>query len=200
MITPFLFIEFLKIKYAKVFITQQYYMVFLILALLCIVWQIKTVRNESIFKFTLITMIILSVYSGYAILNSSAIMEERNFVSCVIKKKVIDNQEEIKNVAAFMNNMPKSAHLLIDDAIAYPIASFSKDIRSLTLPYQDDYLSAIEAPQKYDRYVLIASSTNTANSYTELNLKYVMQYKAANSNVSLRKVFESPNWIIYQIL
>ncbi|WCT11650.1 hypothetical protein [Mucilaginibacter jinjuensis] len=200
LLTPFFFIEFLKIKYAKVFIPQQYYIIFLILALLCIVTKIRTVRNEGVFKVTLIIMVALSVYTGYAIINTSAISEERNFISSLLHKKVIDSQEEVKSVANYINNLPETSHVLLDDAIAYPIASFSRDIRSLTLPYQDEYLSAIEAPQKYDRYVLIASNKNDANSYTELNLKYVTLYKSANSNVSLRKVFETENWILYQIL
>ncbi|NCD67978.1 hypothetical protein [Mucilaginibacter agri] len=200
LLTPFFFIEFLKIKYAKVFIAQQYYIIFLILALLCIVTKIRTVRNEGTFKLVLILMISLSIYTGYVMLDTSAIVEERNFVSSLLHKKVIDSQEEVKNVANYINSLPSTSHVLLDDAIAYPIASFAKDVRSLTLPYQDDYLSAIEAPQKYDRYVLIANNKNAANSYTELNLKYVALYKAANSNVSLRKVFESDNWILYQIL
>jgi hypothetical protein len=200
LLTPFFFIEFLKIKYAKVFITEQYYIIFLILALLCIVTKIRTVRHEGAFKIVLTLFTILSIYTGYEIMYTSAIAEENNFVSCILHKKVTDSQEEIKSVAAYINNLPEKSHVLLDDAIAYPIASFSKDIRSLTLPYQEDYLSAIEAPQKYDRYVLIASKKNSANSYTELNTKYVTLYKNANSNVSLRKVFESDNWILYQIL
>jgi len=200
LLTPFFFIEFLKIKYAKVFITEQYYIIFLILALLCIVTKIRTVRHEGTFKIVLTLLIVLSIYTGYEIMYTSAIAEENNFISCVLHKKVTDSQEEIKSVAAYINNLPEKSHVLLDDAIAYPIASFSKDIRSLTLPYQEDYLSAIEAPQKYDRYVLIASNKNSANSYTELNTKYVTLYKNANSNVSLRKVFETDNWILYQIL
>lgn len=200
LITPFLFIEFLKIKYAKTFIAEQYYISFLVLSLLCLVTRVHTVRNEGIFKIVLTIFFALSIYTGYEIMNTSGILEERNFISTLLHKKVIDNQEEIKSVAGYINGLPPTSHVLLDDAIAYPIAGFITDIRSLTLPYQNEYLSAIEAPHKYDRYVLIASGSNPANSYTELNVKYVTLFKQANSNVSLRKVFETSDWILYQIL
>ncbi|WDF56348.1 hypothetical protein [Mucilaginibacter sp. KACC 22063] len=200
LITPFLFIEFLKIKYGKIFIAQQYYLSFLVLSILCIVTKVQSIRNEGVFKIVLGVFFILSIYTGYEIMNNSAILEERNFISSLMHKKVIDNQDEIRSVANYINSLPITSHVLVDDAIAYPIASFVSDIRALTLPYQNEYLSAIEAPHKYDRYVLIASGKNPANSYTELNVKYVVLFKQANSNVSLRKVFETDNWILYQIL
>ncbi|MCJ8211585.1 hypothetical protein MUY27_17840 [Mucilaginibacter sp. RS28] len=200
LLTPFLFIEFLKIKYPKIFIAQQYYLPFLILSLLCVATKVRTIRNEAIFKISIALFFSVTIFAGYYMLRSSGITEERNFIAALIDKKVLDDQQETQSVAAYINSLPPTSKVLLDDAIAYPIASFVADIRSLTLPYQAEYLSAIEAPQKYDRYVLVANSKNEASSYTELNQKYVTLYRLGNSNVSLRKVHETTNWVLYQIL
>jgi len=47
---PFAFVEFLHIKYDKVFLVQEYYMIFIVLALLCILYKAQTIRRQSIFE------------------------------------------------------------------------------------------------------------------------------------------------------
>src|SRR5476651_1536694 len=69
--TPFAFVEFLRIKYDKVYLTQQYYMIFLILALLCIIIRASTVKNQTNFKILLLVLVCLQVYSGYQFLDKS---------------------------------------------------------------------------------------------------------------------------------
>jgi hypothetical protein len=88
--------------------------------------------------------------------------------------------------------------VLIDDANAYPIVAFVKDIHSLTLPYQDSFLSAIENPNKYVDYVLITSNVNPVGGFTQLNYKYQALMNNKN-NIRLFPVYQSDNWILLKI-
>jgi len=59
------------------------------------------------------------------------------------------------------------------------------------LPYQGVFLSAIEAPDKYDDYILLATEKNEVTGFTQLNNKYVPVIKKANSTLKLMRVYEN---------
>jgi hypothetical protein len=88
---------------------------------------------------------------------------------------------------------------LVDDANAYPVAAFVKDIHAITLPYQASFLSAIENPNKYVDYVLVTSFENPVGGFTQLNYKYktVMERK---NDIKLYSVFSSDNWMILKVV
>jgi hypothetical protein len=93
------------------------------------------------------------------------------------------HQDENRELANYINRLPDDARILIDDAIAFPIVAFTndkKDLQKLTLPYQSTFLSAIEAPDKYDDYILLATERNEVTGFTQLNNKYVPVIKKAN--------------------
>jgi len=68
------------------------------------------------------------------------------------------------------------------------------------MPYQDEFASAIESPEKYDDYILIATAKNLTTGYTQVNNKYIDIIKLNNSHLNLRKLFENQDWILYQIV
>jgi hypothetical protein len=89
----------------------------------------------------------------------------------------------------------------VDDGIAYPVVAYTHDIiHELTLPYQEgEFLSAIEAPDKYDNYVLLATGTNPVTGYTQLNDRYLPVIQRSNSSLHLRRVFETDDWVLYKV-
>lgn len=103
-------------------------------------------------------------------------------------------------LAEVINNLPKTSRVLMDDAVAYPVAAFTHDIQKLTLPYQDLFLSAIETPYRYDDYVLIATPKNPFTGYTQLSSRYIPLIKIVNSGVNYQRVYETDNWILYRIV
>jgi hypothetical protein len=103
-------------------------------------------------------------------------------------------------LAEVINNLPKDSHVLMDDAVSYPIAAFTNDFTKLTMPYQDLFLSAIETPYRYDDYILIATAKNPFTGYTQLNNKYIPLIRIVNSGVNYRRVYETDNWILYRII
>jgi hypothetical protein len=199
LITPFAFVEFLRIKYDKVYLTQQYYLIFLILALLCIIIRATTVKNQTNFKIGLILIVALQIYTGYAFLDKSYIKEEQNFINVLLKKEIPEGQADNQDVANYINALPGNPRVLLDDAVAYPIAAFINSIQGLIMPYQVNFVSAVENPGKYANYILVASDKNPANGYTQLTPKYLQILHNADNRLYMEKKFETDYWILYKI-
>jgi hypothetical protein len=199
LLTPFAFIEFLHIKYEKIFLVQEYYLIFLVLALLCILYKAQTIRNQLALKTVVLVLTLIQLYTGYAYLKNSSIGEERNFVATLLNPVNDKQQDENRDLVKYLNNLPADSHVLVDDAIAYPLVAYTTDIKKLTLPYQGAFLSAIEAPDKYDDYILLATDKNEVTGFTQLNDKYVPIIKKSNSALKLHRVYETNDWILYKI-
>jgi len=199
LLTPFGFIEFLHIKYDKAFLAYEYYVIFLILALLCIIFRAQYIRRQKTLKVLLCVILPIQIFTGYLFLQNSMIPEERSFISTLLTRKADDEQTDNRDLAYYLNGIPSTSKILVDDAIAYPIVAYVQSVKQLTMPYQDEFSSAIEAPAKYDDFILIATAKNIATGYTQLNNRYIDIIKRQNSALNLRIVYESPNWLLYEI-
>ncbi len=198
-ITPFGLIEFLRVKYDKSYLPHQYFIIFLILSLLCIIYKAKPVKKQFGFKLVFAFMIVVQICTGYIFLKKSSIPEEQNFMATLLHKEPLVAQDESMDIANYLNGLPSSTQVLIDDAVAYPIVAFTNNISSLTMPYEDTYLSAIESPEKYDDYMLIANRKNSTNGYTQLNESYLEILRAQGHGLMLIKVYQTDNWALYRI-
>jgi hypothetical protein len=198
-LTPFALIEFLHIKYEKVFLAYEYYLIFLILALLCLFYKGQTIKNQSVLKLIVGVLTLIQLFTGYIFLQNSSIKEERAFSTILLNHTANSGEDQNRELADYLNHLPDESRVLIDDAIAYPVVAFTKDIRKLTLPYEGAFLSAIEAPDQYDNYVLIATDKNEVTGFTQLNDKYVPIIKNTNSGLRLKRVFETDDWVLYKV-
>jgi len=201
LLTPFALIEFLHIKYDKVFLSYEYYLIFLILALLCITFKAQLIHRQKTLKIALIILVPVQIFTGYLFLAKSNLPEERNFITTLLTRKPsgIDNQDSNRDISYYLNGLPADSKVLVDDAIAYPVIAYANNVKQLTMPYQDEFSSAIESPQKYDDYILVATAKNIVTGYTQLNNKYIDIIKQANSALNLRTVYKSDDWILYHI-
>jgi hypothetical protein len=199
-LAPFAFVEFLQIKYDKIFLSQEYFLIFMVLSLLCITFRGHLHKYQLAVKVILSIAVVVQLYTGYAFLKRSFIPEERNFVNILFNPAPVDDQSENREMADYINTLPNNEQVLMDDAIAYPIISFTKHVQRLTLPYQETYLSASEAPEHYVNYILIATDRNPLTGYTQLNTKYLPAIRHSDSNLNLQKLYETDNWILYKIL
>lgn len=197
---PFGFVEFLQIKYDKIFLSQEYFLGFLVLALLCIVFRGHRQENQRVMKTLLIVTVVIQLVTGYLFLKNSFIGEEREFATTLFHANLDDSQAENREMASFINSLPNDQQIMMDDAVAYPVIAFTDHIQRLTLPYQETYLSASEAPEHYVNYILIATDRNPLTGYTQLNNKYLPAIHKADSNLNLQKVYETDNWILYKVL
>jgi hypothetical protein len=199
LLTPFAFVEFLHIKYEKVFLAHQYYLIFVVLALLCILYKAQTIRNQLALKLVVVVLTVVQLFTGYFYLRGSSIPEERVYAHVLFDRATDPHQADNRELANYLNHLPAGSHVLVDDAIAYPVVAFTSDVRKLTLPYQNVFLTAIEAPDKYDDYILLATEKNQVTGFTQLNNKYAPVIKKNNSTLRLRRVFETDDWILYKV-
>ena len=199
LITPFAFIEFLHIKYDTVYLAYEYYLIFLILALLCVLYKAQLVKNQKALKIIIAIMVIVQVYTGYLFLSRSSITEEHNFITMLTTVIPDESQNNNQEITSYINHLPTDYKILMDDAVAYPIAAYANNIKQLTMPYQDEFASAIESPQKYDDYILVATPRNLSTSYTQLNDSYITIIQQNDKNLKLHVVYENDDWVLYHI-
>lgn len=199
LLTPFAFVEFLHIKYEKVFLPYEYYLMFLVLSLLCIIYKSQTVKNQQALRIIVGVITIIQVFTGYFYLKNSSVAEERTFSTSLFEHTTDPQQDQNRELAKFLNGLPEDSKILVDDAIAYPVVAFTKNINKLTLPYQGAFLSAIETPDKYDDYILLATEKNEVTGFTQLNNRYVPIIKNTNGALKLRRVYETDDWILYKV-
>lgn len=199
LLTPFGLIEFLRIKYEKVHLTNEYYLLFLILALLCIMFKARFVKDQHTLKMGIAIVIAVQIYLGFVFLNKSSIKEETDFVSATLHHNTNRVEEESYELADYIKRMPKGTRILADDAVAYAIVGYTNDISKFTIPYQTDYLSAVEAPEKYRGYLLIANNTNPMLGYTQLTEDYIEGIHQ-KKNLYLHRIYVTDNWTLYKIV
>lgn len=198
-ITPFAFVEFLHIQNDKLFLVYEYYLIFLVLALLCVLYKAQTIKNQVVLKSVVGLLVLLQLYTGFIFLQNSSIPEEKGFITSFFNNTTKTPQDDNREIAFYLNKLPVDANILVDDAIAYPVLAFCNHIERFTLPFQASYLSAVEAPDQYDQYILLATTKNEATGYTQLNNKYIPAIKRANGNVKLHSVYETDTWIVYKV-
>ncbi|HWD89047.1 MAG TPA: hypothetical protein VG367_13035 [Mucilaginibacter sp.] len=197
---PFAFVEFLQIKYDKIFLAHEYFIIFLVLALLCIVFRGHKHENQRLMKTMLTITTVFQLFTGFFFLKNSFIPEERDFVNALFHLSPDDTQDESREMANYLNTLPDNDQVLADDAVAYPVIAFMHHVGRVTLPYQESYLSASEAPERYVNYILVATDRNPLVGYTQLNYKYLPAIKKSDSNLNLQKIYETDNWILYKVL
>jgi len=202
LLIPFALVEFLKIHDDDTsFLPMQYYLMFIVIAYLALVFRSQVIARRKIYKVIIVLLVTVQVFTGYFYLRNSMIQSESSFVTVFQKTNDTDETtmfDEYKQMADFINHLPRKSQILVDDVNAYPILAYVKSLKNITLPYQDAFLSAIENPSTYVSYVLLAADQNSVGGFTQLNFKYKLTMETRN-NLRLDKVYESDNWTMYRI-
>jgi len=174
---------------------------FIVIAYLALVFRSQVIARRKIYKVIIVLLVTVQVFTGYFYLRNSMIQSESSFVTVFQKTNDTDETtmfDEYKQMADFINHLPRKSQILVDDVNAYPILAYVKSLKNITLPYQDAFLSAIENPSTYVSYVLLAADQNSVGGFTQLNFKYKLTMETRN-NLRLDKVYESDNWTMYRI-
>jgi hypothetical protein len=153
-----------------------------------------------VFKVLLTLCVIVQIYVGGYYLKTSSVAEEQNFVGILFNHNENGTYTDDMDVAMYLGSLPSASRVLIDDAIAYPIVAFTADIKPLIMPYQGNFLSALESPDKFVDYVVMSSSKSLVSGYSQLNNKYMISIKRNNSAIDFRKVYETTNWVVYRVV
>ena len=100
--------------------------------------------------------------------------------------------EYIKSIASDENK------ILIDDASAYTIVVHIGNLNGMILPHQKTFVTIVENPTPFVKYMLIAKQANPTQNLTVLNEFNLIKYQR-DKGLHTLLMYESKNWAIYQI-
>jgi len=105
---------------------------------------------------------------------------------------------ESEQVAKYIGSIASDdKKILIDDAAAYSIVVHIGNLNGMILPHQKSFITIVENPAKFAKYMLIAKQSNPTQNLTVLNEFNLIKFKLKGLKTLL--MYESPNWAIYQI-
>ncbi|TCD07577.1 hypothetical protein EZ449_13625 [Pedobacter frigidisoli] len=196
----FLFMEFLKIKYPDVFLQVGFYAAFI-----CMCWGIilnaQNFKNLKYMGQLYLFIIILQLATGYFMMNSSSVPEERKYVTefkhLIFDQKLITPDED-GTMAKYINNIPSTKTILADDATAYRIIAISSSCKRFLIPAQKTFLAALASPRDNVNYILMPSVNNPYQNFSLLNTEAFDRFQ--KDGLTLTKVQQSKNWILYSVL
>jgi len=88
--------------------------------------------------------------------------------------------------------------ILIDDAAAYPIVVHIGSLDHIVMPQQKTFLTIVENPAQFVKYMLIAKKVNPTQNLTVLN-EYNLKKYIMDKGVHALLMMESENWAVYQV-
>lgn len=196
----FFFVEFLKIKYAGVYIPIEYYIAFI-----CLSWaiilnssQTRTIRYTEQFY---IAIICVQMSTGYLMMAGSHIPEERKYAASM-KNFMLQNKTEHQNgetrIANYVKKLPHNVSILADDATAYRIIALSAPAKRFLVPAQNRFLSAFEQPETYVQYILINKRESVLSNFSLLSQNMLL--KLDQKQVDYKTCIEDQNWMLLQLV
>ena len=201
LIAPFILLAILIIN-SQYYFMIEYYLVFLILALVGLSFYANKQFNKKITWFLVFIVALLNVFTGIYYFKRTNDEEEKKFFKCIrdykhwLKEK--DYSEDYQ-VAQYISNVADiNNKVLIDDAAAFQIVAHLKTLEGIELPINKSFGTVIENPVSGVKYVCIAKLSNKLKNYTVLNTYNLNQMEARGQFVT-ELVFDTPNWSVYKI-
>ena len=202
LIAPFILVSILLLD-NQYYITIEYYLIFLVLALLGIcVYAGKKYKTKFLYPI-LVGVTLINVYTGIFYFKHSSDGEERKFFTSVRAMRHWNSErgtsEEYK-IAAYISDITDDTHkILMDDAAAYKIMAHLRSLKSVVMPVNNNFITIVENPKLGARFVCIAKAGNKLRSFTVLN-DYNIHQMELRSEFRPLLMFETDNWAIYRII
>lgn len=196
-----LYYSFLLLSY-KYTLTLGYYLLFLPIALvtICYYGTSKYSIRTSSWIFGVSAM--LTIAMGYYFFKHTD--NEEEYVFAREMRTVYKNfpgpriYSEAEQVAQYIQTIASDEKkILIDDAAAYTIVVHIGNLNGMILPQQKTFVTIVENPAKFVRYMLIAKKDNPTQNLTVLNDFNLIKFQQKGLQILL--MYESPNWAIYQV-
>jgi hypothetical protein len=197
-----LYFSFLLLVY-KYALTLEYYLLFIPLALVTICYYGTNKYSLKTSSWILGVSSLLTIVMGFYYFRHSDNEEEFNFakeMSTVYKNFQGPRiYSESEHVAEYIKTIATDQHkILIDDAAAYTIVVHIGNLNGMILPHQKTFVTIVENPIKFVKYVLIAKKSNPTQNLTVLNEFNLIKFKQKRA-IHFLLMYESENWAIYQI-
>jgi hypothetical protein len=199
---PFILISIILLN-VQYYITIEYLMTFLILALIGLCFYSEKKYSSRIVWPIIMATAILNIFTGILYFNRTSDEEEKKFfASLKTVKKLQDTRTGTEEyiLAAYISDITDETHkILMDDAAAYRIMAHLRSLKSVIMPINNNFLTIVENPKAGAKYVCIAKTKNRLQGYTVLN-EYNIKQMTERQSFKPMLMFETENWIIYKII
>ena len=207
LISPFILIGIILLD-NQTYLTVEYYMIFLVLALIGIYYYTgKKYTSRKMYPILMIVTL-LNIFSGIYYFKKTSDREERFFFSTIKHASMFKGGRvvtEEHRMAAYITQLMNTEKLsgngkmLMDDAAAYTIVAQMKKIGSnIILPINHNFITVSENPRTEAKYVCIAKESNRLKSFTILN-KYNLDKITGSEDIHAVIMFETENWAVYRL-
>ncbi|MDE3145062.1 MAG: hypothetical protein KGL19_12970, partial [Bacteroidota bacterium] len=201
-LAPFILISIILLG-NQVYIRIEYYLIFLILALLCIsIYAGKKYKIKFLYPIIMATSII-NIFTGIFYFIHSSDKEEGQFFESAKKiSKWKDERQtsEEYQLASYISDITDETHkILMDDAAAYKIMAHLRSLKNVISPINNNFITVVENPRSGARFVCVAKSENELRAFTVLNNYNIRQMELRKEFHPLL-MYETKNWAIYKIL
>jgi hypothetical protein len=197
-----LYYSFLLLSY-KLKLSLGYYLLFVPIALVAICYYGTSKYSLKLSSWIFGGSAILTIVMGFYFFNHTDNEEEYVFakeMSTIYKNfegPRLHSESEI--VAAYIKTIANDDNkILIDDAAAYPIVVHIGNLDGMMMPQQKAFVTILENPTRFVKYMLIAKQANPTQNLTILNEFNLIKYQR-DKGVRTLLMYESTNWAIYQI-
>jgi hypothetical protein len=202
LIVPFILLAILLLD-NQTFITIEYYLILLIIALVGIYYYAGKRFNVKYLYPVVIIVAVLNVFTGIYYFKHTGDSEERIFYDAFLKMKKLDYDKKTSeeyDLAAYISNIVDDTHkILMDDAAAFRIMAHLRSLKPVVMPVDNHYITVSENPKLGVKYICIAKAANPLRNFTVWN---DYDYKQMQLRQKFQSVimYETENWAIYKVL
>jgi hypothetical protein len=201
LIAPFILVSILLLDNQR-YLTVEYYLIFLILALIGTYYYVGKKFNTRIIYPIIMVVALINIYTGILYFKRTSDKEERLFFTSIKEASKWKPQRVITEefrMAAYISSIANNNNkVLMDDAAAYSIVAQMRSLKSIILPVNKNFLTISENPTLEAKYICIAKDNNKLKSFTVLNSFNLKRIE--NTQGTLPKImFETENWALYRI-
>ena len=202
LIAPFILLSIILLD-NQVYLTVEYYLIFLVLALLGIgVYAGKKYRTKFLYPI-IMAVAITNIFTGIFYFKHSSDREEKQFFLSLKKASKWKDERQTSEeyqLAAYISDITDDTHkILMDDAAAYKIMAHLRTLKTVILPMNLNFITIVENPKLGARYVCVAKVVNRLRSFTVLN-DYNIHQMEIRQQFKPILMYETENWAIYKII
>ncbi|MDE3235740.1 MAG: hypothetical protein KGO81_07285 [Bacteroidota bacterium] len=202
LLAPFVLISVILLN-VQYYITIEYFMIFLVLALLGIcIYAGKRYTSKMMYPIIL-GVAILNVFTGIYYFNNTDDAEEKFFFAKLKDSRKWRNERnssEEYQLAAYISDLADETHrILMDDAAAYKIMAHMRSLKSVIMPIDNNFITVVENPKVGARFICVAKNNNRLKSFTVLN-EFNINKMAERQEFVPMLMFETKHWAVYKVI
>jgi hypothetical protein len=178
-------------------LSVSWFAVLIPISIIVVYYFVNSPSYQPAYGGLISVLMFVSLFFGYYSLSSSVDFTEVNFTKVLKGQQVEDLFEEELNVAKFLKqNTNENSKIIIDDAVGYPIVCFFSNPEQFILPYQHDYLKALQQPAFNADFIVVPKPEITVTGFDQLTAMYPDAFEQGIDYTTL--VYQTSKWRVYR--